>query len=345
MKQKSAMLISVVALMASAPAHADWSHDESGISLPDKIGEMKQGEIRDISNGRQRDVMIQYGSGPLAVTIYVYKASYPNPALWFERTIAAMQYNVGGFDGSAKPTPITLAGAPRPNGLRETFEISNPNGHAGAFKSTSFALVQLNDWMLKLRISSQNLGKDEVDGLMDALISAISFRETVKNPLPLAAPTSCTDPAPPYNGKPLDPKNMEKPVAEGAIQGMAVMAEASGIGGPAQDPDKWCGFSLTSAPPGLGTAYREKNGGNFVILIGDAGRSLSAQHLLISGTEAKAGLFANVQGDTKLVWMFDGLPIPDQALAGGFRTILGQNEGLVTIGFGPKKDDKAGVKH
>lgn len=341
------MITIPLVLLASVPANADWSHTGSGITLPDEVGDMRKGEVRDLSDGQQTDVAIQYGSGPLGVTVYVYKASYPNPALWYNRTIAQMSGNVGGFDSSAKPTAITVAGSPRPNGLRQSFEITNPDGRAGAYRSTSFALIQVNEWMLKLRISSQNLGRDEVDKKMSALINAMKFSRVVADPLPLIAPSPCTDQAPAYGGKPIDRKDMEKPVAEGMLQGMVVLAEASGGGGLAKEPEKWCSFPLATAPAMLATAYREKQNGNFVILIADSGCALSAQAVPFINKESKATLFANVQGVTKLVWVFDGLPKPDEALAGGFRTVLGHNQGLVTIGVEPKvqgEKDKAEIK-
>lgn len=343
MKQIAMAFMPMVMLLTSAPALAEWSHPASGISIPDQIEDLKKGETRDVSGGKETDVAVQYGSGPLAATVYVYKASYPNPALWYERTIALMSENVGGFDGSAKPIPITLAGSPRANGLRQSFEINNPNGRAGVFKSTSFALIQVNDWMLKLRISSQNLGKDEVDKKMSALIDALKFSRTVADPLPLVTPSPCTDQAPAYKGKPIDGKVMEKTLPESMAQGMVVMAEASGFGGLAKEAEKWCSFALTEAPAALATGYREKQNGNYVILVADSGRTIAAQAMALIDSKAKATLFANVQGATKLVWMFDGLPTPDKALAGGFRVALGQEEGLITIDFGSKaqneKDD------
>ena len=320
-------------ILVGGPARAEWSHYESGISLPDHIGDMKKGEIRDLSGGQQKDVMVQYGAGPLAVTVYVYQASYPNPALWYSRTVATMTENVGGFDTTLQPTPITLAGAPHPNGLRETVEITKPGGRAGTFKSTSFALVQVNDWLLKLRISSQNLGKDDVDKKMDALIGAIKFNRPVIESAPLSVPSPCDGPAPDYPGEPIDPKKMETAVGEGSAQGLIAYAEARGYGGLVKEPDKWCSFDLIGVNASVAKGYREKLSSNFVILVTDSGRSLTVQKLLTAKGKPKAALFVDVQGATRLVWMFDEMPKPESSFSGGMRTVMGQSLGLVTIGY------------
>lgn len=348
MKYIAAAVASMLMGLPSS-ALAEWKHEKSGISIPDTVGEMKKGEVRDLSGGQENDVSVQYGAGPLAVTVYVYRASYPNPALWFERTLAAMQHNVGGFDGSAKPTPITLAGAPRPNGLRETFEITNPNGRAGAFKSTSFAMIQINEWMLKLRISSQDLGKDEINKKMDALIGAISFGKQVEDPLPMTTPEPCPVGMGQGNkGKPITPEKMKgsEAIAAGSLQGISALIEASGHIGLAKEPDKWCRLALAEIPAMLATTYQDRQTGNYVLLVGDSGRTLSAQNLVIPKDDAMAALFANVQGSTMLIWLFDDLPKPQEALGGGIKTIMGLNKGVLTLSTGtaqpgnaqPKKD-------
>jgi hypothetical protein len=324
-----------MAFFSSAPAVAEWSHSASGISIPDQIGDMQKGKVGDMSGGKLTDVAVQYGSGPLAVTVYVYKSSYPNPALWFNRTIALMKRNVGGFSSDFQIRSITVAGSPKPNGLRESFEINTPNGHAGPFKSTSIALIQVNEWLLKLRITSQNLGKDEIDQKMNMLIDAIRFNRPVTNPLPLIAPDACAQQAPFYSGKPLDSAKVQELLAEGTAQGLIATGHARGLGGLAEESGKWCSFNLSTAPEELAVAYRERQGSDFVILFADSGRSITAQSMTFSESQAKAALFANTGGSTRLVWMFDGLPTPDEALKAGFSTIVGKSEGLVNIDIGP----------
>src|SRR5687767_7009028 len=79
---------------ATSQAAGAWLHQGSGITFPARIGDMQRGAQRDLSNGGEYDVILQYGSGTEPVTLYIYRSAYPNPALWYERTRRAMNANV-----------------------------------------------------------------------------------------------------------------------------------------------------------------------------------------------------------------------------------------------------------
>ena len=179
------------ATLAAMPSAvlADWTLKQSGISLPDTIGDMRRGDERDLSNGERADVMIQYGGGNEPVTVYVYRASHPNPALWFERTRAVILDNVGGFDTSKPPRTITLGGGSTPNGLRDDVATFGKD-----WRATSFALIQAGEWLIKLRISSTTLEQAGVAEKMDRLLAALKFASPPPAPLPLATPQACKAP-------------------------------------------------------------------------------------------------------------------------------------------------------
>jgi len=314
-------------------ALADWKHEKSGISIPDTIGEMKKGEVRDLSDGQENDVSVQYGAGPLAVTVYVYRASYPNPALWFERTLIPMTTNVGMFKVNEPPRKLTIAGSPRENALRQSFDIDANVGVKWPSKSTAFVMGQVNEWIVKLRISSQTLDRAGVDQLMNQLLAAIHFDKLSTDPLPLVVPESCTD-AIETKGEPVKPKDAETLQAQGLAEGIVIYAEARGVeSGVAREPDKWCKLK-TSSPEQFVTTYREKTSGKFVSLVGDSGRSIASLGLVTSKL-AKTALYVNDANATRLVWFFDDFPESAAATLNSLPYLDGKKQGLGSLSFDP----------
>lgn len=333
MKRAAKIFTPLIALMISTPARAEWSHQSSGISIPDTIGEMKKGEVRDLSGGQENDVSVQYGAGPLAVTVYVYRASYPNPALWFERTLIPMATNVGMFKVQEPPRKLTIAGSPRENALRQSFDTTSNSDAKWPSKSTAFVLGQVNEWIIKLRISSQTLERSGVDRLMDQLLAAIKFNKPSTDPLPLVVPENCTDVIA-TNGVPVELKDAEKLRVEGLVEGTIIHGEARGmVSGVARQPDKWCKLK-TGSPVQFVTTYREKTSGKFVSLVGDSGRSV-ASHALITNKQGKAALYVNDANGTRLVWLFNDFPESETATRSSLPYLIGQKQGLGSISFGP----------
>lgn len=181
--------LAAAALALPAAAHADWSHKDSGVGLPDRVGTMQRSGERDISNGQKVDVYVQYGTDSEPVTLYVYRSSHPNPALWFDRTRAAMAGRLASVDPAKQPRAFTLGGSPTPNGLREEFALTD-----APWTATAVALIQAGEWMVKLRVTSQTLDAAGVSAKMDTLLAALRFAKPVAQSLPLTAPAACAAP-------------------------------------------------------------------------------------------------------------------------------------------------------
>ena len=312
----------VLALIAPSAARADWTHAPSGISLPDTIGDMRHGAERDLSNGEKLDVSVQYGTDAEPVTLYLYRSSHPNPALWFDRTRTAMLDNVGTFD-DAPPRAFALGGT-APNGLRAEFA---PTGKA--WKATSVALVQNGEWLLKARVTSATLERAGVAARMDRLLAAIRFAKPVAKALPLRAPAACASPSTPTGS----PRTDDKIKAAGMVMGIVAMADARGIpGGLSEKPDDWCRDDpAEAAMRKMASVYRRRDGKGWTALLGDAGMSASALDLADTGTKG-AALYFTRTGPTMLIQTFDAPPSLDQALVAVTPVLRGEAQPLASVG-------------
>lgn len=80
MRRSLLTLLLVAATALPTPGHSKpWKHRQSGIALPDQAGELRRGARQDQRGGL--DTMVQYGTDAEPLTVYIYRAAYPNPAL------------------------------------------------------------------------------------------------------------------------------------------------------------------------------------------------------------------------------------------------------------------------
>lgn len=323
----AAMLLSVSA-QASAQSAERWSHAQSGISLPMSFGDMRVSGVKD-RLGDGNDVSFQLGAEPEPVTVYVYRSPYPNAALWFERTWAAMQVNIPGLAGTASsPTTFALGGG-APNGLRQS--VALPAGLR--YRTTGIAFAQVGSWLVKLRVTSGTLDIAGVDRRLDEIMRALTLPPAKDAPNPLITPAAC-DTALKAKGKRIV-RNIEEETAPALVEGILVYAGARGSSGLAAKPADYC-RAATRLPAAVASLFRARNGGEWVLLLGDAGMSMTSRTLQLAGLtghkgKAKAALYANSVTNTQLVALYDGLPDPEASLAIGMPVVLGQAPGMVAI--------------
>jgi hypothetical protein len=316
-----AFALAAATLAAPAAAQELWRHEASGISIPRRIGEMRLNQERDASGGGGYDIILQYGEGPTAVTLYVYRSAYPNPALWFERTRMAMSSNVGAPSENVAPDSFTLGNASSPNGLRE--DIAIPAG--GPFRATSVAIAQVGEWIVKARVSSQRLGPDQVAARMTQLLGALRF-DNMPAPHPLALPAACGDTGAMRGRRIAD---AAEAVAAAARNGSATFDEARGRSGLAADPSGWC-RETTGIPAQYGTVYRRRDGAGWVALLGDAGRAISAARFEPSAGGG-AATYVSIPASTNVAALYDALPPPEAAVEQALPILVGQAEGLAEV--------------
>ncbi|HEX8653593.1 MAG TPA: hypothetical protein VF693_00010 [Allosphingosinicella sp.] len=324
----AALACAALATPAAAQRGREWSHGASGISLPREIGPMRLREERDASGGGNWDMILQYGNDRTPVTVYVYRAAYPNPALWFERTRRAMNEHAGTRAVAAAPRSFTLGGAPSPNGLREEIEVVG-----GPLRATAVAIAQAGHWMFKVRVSSGELDVAGVRERLDQILAAVRFAQPLTSALPLTVPAACGD-ANRMDGRRAETSS--EAVAGAAVIGLMAYAEARGGGGLAAEPAAWC-RDETRLPAAYGTVYRQRDGGGWVALLGDSGRVVAARNADLPGGR-QAASFVSTPASTHVIALFNQVPHPDEAIVEALPVVAGQARGLAEISNEPPRD-------
>ena len=326
-------LIAAALALAAAPALAqqgDWRHAESGVSIPRQIGDLRVHDEREFGGAGRFDVVLQLGSDPEPVTLYVYRSAYPNPALWFDRVRTAMNANVSAQSVQAAPRAVTIGGAPAPNALREEFDL--PAG--GRWRATAVAIVQAGEWIVKARVTSATLDRAGVGVRMDRLLEALRFARPLPAPHPLRVPAPCNDNPALSGGVMRDGR--EDGVAAASVTGVIEFAEARGNRGLAADPSAWC-RAQTDIPLQYGTAYRRNDGGEWIVLVSDSGRAISARTLTPAASVRGAATFVSMPQATRVVNLFDGLPDIGRAFMEAVPVMAGQAPGLAEISVRPNE--------
>ncbi|PCD02916.1 hypothetical protein COC42_00250 [Sphingomonas spermidinifaciens] len=325
-------MIAAALVAVPATAKADWVHKPTGLRVPDAIGDdFRKGETRDASDGKQANIWVQYGTDEDAATLYVYRSAYPDAGLWFHRTEAAMRGNVGLSGDLPPPWEVTLFGAAAPNGLRQVYTL---DGRTKGFRSTALLIVNHGEWLIKVRLSSRSLDAQALDGRLDRFVAAMRLGKADDNPLAHIA--ECEGAAPPATiSTPVtDTAEQMRTLVEGGA--LAQMA-ARGASGPAKDDSGWCRVRDDRLAP-IATVFRERDGANWVMLIGDSGIAAATRPTLIDTKPKLSGLFLQTHDQTALIEAYDRPPAPEAAISGALGPVLsGQRKPIASISMDDKK--------
>jgi hypothetical protein len=313
-----AALAGLLLFTSNGPAFAQmWRHQQSGIAIRELPEGLRLGQVRQLATDGS-DVVVTLGREGDAVTLFIYRAAYPNPALWFERARSALNRSLLVTAGRVDARPFTLGPAAAPNGLRE--EIDLPAGARA--KSTAVAIAQHGEWLVKLRITSLSDNGQRLRERMDELIAALAVPPQAQAPLPLRVPSACSN-TPALAGRPIespDPARL-RPARETA---QAVAREARARGGPAAAPGQWC-RATTTLPPDLVSVFRRLDGKGWVVLFGDSGQAVSGQqHAGAPG----AAVYGSMPSGTVLAAIYDSLPAPEAAVEAALPFASGRQRGI-----------------
>ena len=304
-------LVAAMCLVWAVGARAEtWRHPQSGISI-DIPADLRLGEARDLY-GDGTDVSVQLGSGETIVTLFVYRAAYPNVALWYDRARRAIGAHLR-IDANAAPRPFALAGASSPNGLRETFEL--PSGQR--MRATAVALAGYGEWLVKLRISSANLGGDQVSRVMDAVLGGIRPGTAPASSLPLTLPADCSATAT-FDGRRIAGESQGAAGLGSGLQ--AIQAAVRGGAGLASEPDAWCRLD-TDLPDNVISVFRRNDNGGWVALLGDAGAAMTALRLGSNENDPAAVYGSNPSGN-QFLYLYDDIPAPAPEVERGVEATL-----------------------
>lgn len=339
-------LLAAVALAASlaspsvlaqpaARTETVWSNAASPARIPRQIGSFAFAEERSLAEDGT-DTILQYRDPAEprdAATIYVFRASQPNAALWFERALIAITQRPGvtGIAPVGDAQTLSSVDATAPNAMAQAMTIN-----FGDYRTSGLAIAQIGEWIVKIRISRPSEDSAAMTALLREFIGAIGHESGESATVhPLTLPSSCND-APAFGGNPVPPEGGARAVA--VTEGLVVYSRARGREGLAADPAAWCELTPPELKP-LASLYRPREGfeGDWTMLVGDAGWSLVSYPLEMPAGEATVGLYANRTSDTTLVGLYDAAPSIQAALTASQPVLIGQSQGLGAISVRPNE--------
>ncbi|MBC2777745.1 hypothetical protein [Parasphingopyxis marina] len=321
-------------MAASPTANAEtWRGAFDTIILPRTIAGYDLVEERPLTDDGT-DTILQYRheeSGD-AVTFYVYRASEPNAMLWFRQAMMAIAQrpNISGLVPADEMQMLRAGGSASPNAVSQSMRLN-----FDAFRTAGLTIVQLGEWIVKIRVSRPSEDVAAMTALLAELAAAISYEGEPFTAHPLVYPGACNDRTD-FDGNPLSivPAQRGIIVTEGLIE----YSDARGGGGISVDPSAYCDMT----PDDMRTytslfREREADHGGWTMLIADAGWSLVTRPLA-STENGEFGLFANRPNGTYAIGLFDRAPAPGMAIGMAVPVFRLQNEGLGRISSYPNDE-------
>jgi hypothetical protein len=306
------IVFAAICMLVATGARAEtWRHAPSGISL-EVPADLRIGTVTDARKDGT-DVAVQLGTAGTVLTFFVFRAAYPNPALWYERARHALT-NSFGLSSDWSPGPFALPGVAGSAGLREEIDVSRAASpkYPGA-RSTAVAVAGHGEWLIKVRITSTSLDRAQIARLMDGVLAGVRSSSGPRKSYPMTLPGACP------NGISFSGRAASGAGATGSIPAtlQAINAAVRGQSGLAADPSAWCRLG-TSLPTEAASVFARRDGGAWVALVGDFGAAISG--LRTSGTGAV--LYGSTSSGNRLLSTYDALPAPAAEVERHFQATL-----------------------
>jgi hypothetical protein len=340
MMRSLAFIVSAALGIVSVQVQAGTIHKESGIELPTKIDGLSQVESR--ASQSPLSSVYSFADNTEAVTIYIFRATHPNAALWFERADAVLRtFGQDKLDQGSPPREFAFAGSPTPNGLVRTYKVQ------GSAKSTGLAVGEINSWIVKVRMTSNNLEPDQLSIKLDSVLASFKILQPLVKARPLLLPEPCSEEASKVSIRQLvTGVAIPKPKSESILtMGMMLVPHAAATaGGPeglASKPETFCRQPLDGGGD-IAALYRPKaaNAKEWTILFADSGRSISGiptmlMENLASGKVGSGGmLVVNALEKVSAIMAFEDIPAPEVEFPFGAQFILRGGAELTSVAFG-----------
>lgn len=168
-----------------------YEHEASAVTFKSQVANLSRTTVRIFKSENDISAMYQGDGGETFATIYVTRVGTPDPYLWFHR-VSGLVAQREGFEpmmaAGIQPEFFTAPGFDRPSGVRASYTIRN-----SALRSTGIALMAYGHWLVKIRVTSGALDRNDLDGLMDRFVSGFSLPSATGNePVPYLV-QSCSD--------------------------------------------------------------------------------------------------------------------------------------------------------
>lgn len=341
MKLMLAKFILALGLAHSIGAYAQSGpfHVQTGLTLPAQFEGMSHNAARDPLDPLNSSYAYS-GDGDVA-TVYIFRATHPNAALWFERAQSVLQliWADRGLGAANAQRLVTFAGAKSPNGFAQEFAVN------GKTKSTAVALGEVNGWIVKVRLTSDKYAADETAKKLDRLLLSFVAKEPTVPGHPLILPDECpADKAKTSLNSLAASEVIAKPKTETILMvGVQLIAFADGVAGGtgslARNPELYCRAPVEGQGK-LAMAYRpkDKSDDSWTILFADSGTSISGTSSMTMEANKKLQmggvLTANTLEKVNALVVAKGIPAPEVGFPIGANFIVKGGAALTALAYG-----------
>lgn len=164
------------------PLDEDWQHQWSAMAFPARLSNFTRKRIVQFEE-RQTNVAAIYDDAQTntQLTIYVYRPILPETAIWFDRALVA----IGARDlfGGVNLDKVNISSFVPTGGQNATGQYAVIDTE-GRIKSTAVSLHRSGEWLIKLRISSEQLAADEMSDVLNGVLASLP---PVEQPEPVPA--------------------------------------------------------------------------------------------------------------------------------------------------------------
>lgn len=289
----------------NVPANSAWQHAETELVLPPRLAGLRRAWIRDLGRD-ELDIVAEYrGDDGIVATVYLFKSGLPDPSIWFDRALFALQAMAPGRGGTAVPatTPFTPAGRTGGGGLLTALDVAGGG--------TALAVVPAAPrFLFKVRISSAGSNAARLRADLTRLLGEVRWPAWVRDP---GASAVAIQPC----ARPLRTARARE-VRGDPMSGL-LNAMGSALPRPLPAGGSYCREPGATVVRGVYRLNAATNG--YVVALGDSGLALSAgPTLTIGGPQdgqprgSHVSLIFHDREGTALLPTYDRLPPPDQAL-------------------------------
>lgn len=286
---------------------APFVHEPSGITVPARVGRFARVSVTDYA-GDQLNIAIQLReeSKETFLSLFIYRAAMPNISVWGDFSALKMVNNpsIGGaVEGSfllGRFTPPNGSGADSGLHARALLEGAQQN-------STGLSIFAHDDWIVKLRATSNALSDTEITALIGEVLTALTMPASEARYPPVTLIEPCRSEL--KFGKNVEALRLDM---TGQIMIGAVVQKVSLANMGADNPGKpWCRDPQSSLDYGV---YREDNSKKgYLVTLSDGGVAAMVSDFrsnLLSG-KVSGVLVTTSDGLTQQTWpILDKRPHP-----------------------------------
>lgn len=292
------------------PATASWQHAATQIILPSESAGLRRGTIHDFT-ADELDIVADYGNEAegLGATVYLFRTSAPDAALWFDRALTAIRLRPGwGLADTPLSTvaPFVRPGGSVSSGLRTAFDVGTPE-----VRSTAVALAPLGDFLVKVRMSSTRLDAAALDAQLTRFLEGLRWPSPSADETTAVPIVDCPEPLRLRQARVVRDDSAD--VLMNLLTGI-VMERAEG------PPPVYCREPGADLQHGVYRPDASRNA--YLIALGDSGIALSVSSGVeiegVGGNSRRFSMRLLDRNAMSALPSFNRLPPPEQALAVAF---------------------------